>query len=65
MSYMPCPASSPFVIIDEDYRLRCNCLQPPVTSFFLGPYILLSTLFSNTISVYKTVNTILLFVAVG
>jgi hypothetical protein len=39
MSYMPCPAPSQFVITDEVYRLRYNCLQPPVTSSFLGPHI--------------------------
>jgi hypothetical protein len=30
-----------------------SLLQPPATSFLLGPHILLSTLFSNTLNRFK------------
>jgi len=34
----------------------CSFLRPPVTSSVLGPYILLSTLFSNTLSLRSSLN---------
>jgi uncharacterized membrane protein len=41
-------------ILGEEYKpcssSLCSFLQPPVTSSLLGPYILLSTLFSNTLN---------------
>jgi hypothetical protein len=41
------------IILAEEYKLwsssLCNFLQPHVTSFFLEPNVLLSTLFSNTL----------------
>jgi hypothetical protein len=42
------------IILDDQYRLLssslCSLLHSPVISSFLGPNILLSTLFSNTLS---------------
>jgi phosphate starvation-inducible membrane PsiE len=42
------------IILGEEYKSRssslCNYLYSPVTSSLLGPNILLSTLFSNTLS---------------
>jgi hypothetical protein len=41
------------IILGEEYKLwssSCSFLEPPVTSSLLGPNILLSTLFSNTLS---------------
>jgi hypothetical protein len=42
------------IILGEEYilwmSLLCKFLQPPVTSSLFGPNILLSTLFSNTLS---------------
>jgi hypothetical protein len=39
------------VMFGDDYKLLsslfCNCLQPPIISSSLGPYILLSTVFLN------------------
>ena len=42
------------IIFDEGYRSQsaCSLLQSPVTSSALGPKIFLSTLFSNTPSLY-------------
>jgi hypothetical protein len=44
----------PLLILGESYNLRssllCSFLQPPATSSLLGLNILLSTLFSNTLS---------------
>jgi hypothetical protein len=44
------------IILGEEYKLWsstvCSFLQPPVTYSFFGPYILLSTLISNTNSLY-------------
>jgi hypothetical protein len=34
----------------------CSFLQPPITSSFLGPNILLSTLFNNTLSLCSSLN---------
>jgi hypothetical protein len=42
------------IILDEEFKLRssslCGFLQPPVTSSLFGPNILLSTLFSDSVS---------------
>jgi hypothetical protein len=47
-------------ILGEEYKLcsssLCNFLQPPVTSSLLGPNILLSTLFSNTLNLCSFLN---------
>jgi len=47
------------MISDEEYKLRssslCSILQPPAASSILGPNILLSTLFSNTLHVVALV----------
>jgi hypothetical protein len=61
--YPPCvlhilPISCSFLLISiifgEAYNLwntsLCSLLQPPATPSFLGPHILLSALFSNTLS---------------
>ena len=61
-----CPAH-PFIldmftriILVEDYRSLsfslCSFIHSPVTSFLLGSNILLSTLFSNTLSLRSTLN---------
>jgi len=43
------------IMSDEDYKLLspslCSFLHPPVTSSLLGPNILLSTQFSNTLDI--------------
>jgi hypothetical protein len=47
-------------ILGEEYKLcsssLCSVLQPPVTSSLLGPNILLSTLFSNTLNLCSSLN---------
>jgi hypothetical protein len=47
-------------VLGEQYRslssLLCSFLHPPVTLSFLGPNILLSTLFSNTLSIRSSLN---------
>jgi len=47
-------------ILGENYRLfissLCNFLHSPVTSSLLGPYILLNTLFSQTLSLRSSFN---------
>jgi len=47
-------------IFGEEYKslspLLCSCLHSPVTSSLLGPNILLSTLFSNTLSLQSSLN---------
>jgi hypothetical protein len=47
-------------MLGEEYKLLtsslCRLLYSPVTSFSFGPNILLSTLFSNTLSLYSTLN---------
>jgi len=55
---IPCPSHPPWlahqIIFCEAYTLwtssLCSLLQPPATSSLLGPNILLSTLFSNTLN---------------
>jgi hypothetical protein len=46
--------------LSEEYRLwsssLCSFPQPPVTSSLFGPNILLSTLFSNTLSLCSSLN---------
>jgi TctA family transporter len=48
------------VILDEEYKLwissLCIFVQPPVTSFFFGPYIYLNTLLSNTLNLCSSLN---------
>jgi hypothetical protein len=48
------------IIFGEEYKLRssslCKFLHSPVTSSFLGPNILLRTLFSNTLSLCSYLN---------
>jgi hypothetical protein len=48
------------IISGDEYKLwstsSCNFLHYPVTSSFLGPNILLSTLFSNTLSLCSSLN---------
>jgi len=45
-------------VSSEAYKLSssslCSFPQPPATSSLLGPNVSLSTLFSNTFSLYKT-----------
>jgi hypothetical protein len=48
------------IILGEQYKLwsssLCRFLQPPVTSSLLGPNILLSTLFPDTLSLCSSLN---------
>jgi hypothetical protein len=43
------------IILDEEYK-PCSFLHLPVTSSIFGPNILLSTLFSNTLSLFSSLN---------
>ena len=47
-------------ILGEEYKSfsssLCNLLHSPVTSFLLGPNILLNTMFSNTLSFFSSRN---------
>ena len=62
--YMPRPSNSSDLItraiLGEEYRSLssslCSFLHTPVTSFLLGPNILLNTLFSNTLSLRSSLN---------
>jgi hypothetical protein len=46
------------IILGKGYKLRsssmCNCLQPPIMLSLFSPNILLSILFSNTLSRYSS-----------
>jgi hypothetical protein len=62
--YMPCPSHLPWLYC-SNYTWRrvklwssslCSFLQPSITSSFLRQNILLSTLFSNTLSLYSSLN---------
>jgi hypothetical protein len=48
------------IILGEEYKLRgsslCSFIQPPVSSPHIGPNILLSGLFSNTLSLCSSLN---------
>jgi len=48
------------IIYDHKYRSwsssLCSCLHSPLTSLFLGPNIFLSILFSNTLSLFSSLN---------
>jgi hypothetical protein len=48
------------ITLGEEYKLwsssLCSFLQPPVTSSFFSPNILLSILFSNTLSLCYSLN---------
>jgi hypothetical protein len=48
------------IILGEEYKSRssflCSFLYSPVTSPFLSPNIVLSTLFSNTLSLCSSLN---------
>jgi hypothetical protein len=48
------------IILGEEYKFKssplCSSLNPTSTSFPFGPNILLSTLFSNTFSLYSPLN---------
>jgi hypothetical protein len=62
--YMPCPSHSPdliiLIILGKAYKLRSSFvwsfLQPPITPSLFSPNILLSTLFSNTLSLCFSLN---------
>jgi hypothetical protein len=40
------------IILDEEYKSISSFLHPPVISSLFGPNILLSALFSNTLSLF-------------
>jgi hypothetical protein len=62
--HVPRPPHSPWFDLPnnicDDYKLwcspLCNLLHSPLTSSFLGPHILLITLFSNTLSLCSSPN---------
>jgi hypothetical protein len=55
-----CPAHIILTKFGKQYKLwrssLCGLLQPSATSSFLGPILLLSTLFSNTLNLYSSVS---------
>jgi hypothetical protein len=55
-----CALTSPSNYILKEYKLwrssLCRCLHSPVTSSLFGLNFLFSTLFSNTLSLYSSVN---------
>jgi hypothetical protein len=61
---VPCPYHPPWIdhynFFCEKYKFwwssLCSFLQSPVTSFLFGPNIILSTLFSNTLSLCSSCN---------
>jgi hypothetical protein len=54
------PISFLWLILEEEYKLwsssLCSFLQSPVTLSLFGPNILLNTLFSNTLSLWSSIN---------
>jgi hypothetical protein len=62
--YMPCSSHPPWLnrsfILGEEYKLwsssLCSFLQSPITLSLFGQNMLLSTLFSNTLSLCFTLN---------
>jgi hypothetical protein len=54
------PGLITLIMFGEEYKLRssslCSFLQSHVTSSLFGPYILLSTLFSDTLSLCSSLN---------
>jgi hypothetical protein len=61
--YMPCQFHPPWLDhFNYTWRRKlwssslCSFLQPPVTSSLLGPNILVSTLFLNTLSLCSSLN---------
>jgi hypothetical protein len=62
MCFMLCPAHCPWFILTifgKEYKLwssSCNFLWSHVTPALLGPYILLSTLFADTLSLCSSHN---------
>jgi hypothetical protein len=61
MSHPPHPPRIDNSTLGEEYRLcsssLCSFLRPAVNSSLFGPYILLSTLLSNALSLWSTLNT--------
>jgi hypothetical protein len=61
--YMPCPSypqwfCRPIILVKRKLwsSSLCSLLQPPATSSLLGPNILLSTLFSNTLNLCSSLS---------
>jgi hypothetical protein len=44
------------MMFSDEYKLLCNFLHYPVTSYLLSPNIFLRTLFSNTSSLFSSLN---------
>jgi hypothetical protein len=53
------------ILCGEEHKLQsqslCSILQPPIISFFFGPNILLSILFSNTLNLCSSFNVLYQF----